>query len=63
MRQATLDLQLPHASSPYGVLTVSMGVITLEHGPLSAAQLQEQADALLYAAKDAGRNAIVCKIL
>lgn len=63
MRQATLDLQLPHASSPYGVLTVSMGVITLEHGPLSAAQLQEQADALLYAAKDVGRNAIVCKIL
>lgn len=52
------ELALPHASSPFGVVTASLGVITLpyQQPPVSTSYLMQQADALLYQAKNQGRN-------
>jgi diguanylate cyclase (GGDEF)-like protein len=50
-------LALPHAHSPYGVITISIGVAAMvpdeEH---DAAVLVRAADQALYRAKQAGRN-------
>ncbi len=59
VRQAIAALEIPHPASPYGVLTVSVGVaaaVAVEQqgvGSLIAA-----ADKALYAAKEAGRNRV-----
>jgi diguanylate cyclase (GGDEF)-like protein len=50
-------LAIPHAKSPYGVVTISIGVATMvpqEDG--NAAALVDAADRALYRAKQAGRN-------
>jgi diguanylate cyclase (GGDEF)-like protein len=50
-------LQLPHAGSPYGIVTVSIGVAAMVPQPGDAAQLLlREADAALYRSKQAGRN-------
>ena len=61
IRAAVAGLNMPHASSALGHLTVSIGVATIrpfgsEH---EAAQLVSWADQALYAAKAAGRNSSV----
>ncbi|WP_412851584.1 diguanylate cyclase [Ectothiorhodospira shaposhnikovii] len=51
---------LPHESSPLGVITVSIGVATLNMGDTrSPGQLIEAADLALYRAKASGRNRVV----
>ncbi|MFB9244367.1 diguanylate cyclase [Massilia antarctica] len=55
------QLALPHAKSPYGVVTISIGVVSLmadETG--SPEQLVEHADRAMYRAKTEGRNRALC---
>lgn len=45
------------------MLTLSIGVATLEAGPASAQQLLEQVDGQLYVAKRTGRNRVCATVL
>ena len=59
VRQAVEALALPHADSPRGHLTVSVGVAAAHAGPQGSVQaLMEAADAALYAAKQQGRDRV-----
>lgn len=58
--RAALDRSQPRRSAEGGVpYTVSIGLAMLERGE-DFAGLMRRADAALYAAKDAGRNRVVC---
>ncbi len=65
LRQAIVDLQLPHTanSEAGGVVTVSIGIATAlpqaQDQPGSEARLIKQADELLYEAKRTGRNKVM----
>ena len=55
--EAVSSLAIPHAASPHGIVTVSVGVASSPAGsPLEQAPLLEQADQSLYMAKNLGRN-------
>lgn len=57
MRQAVLELQLPHAKSHYGQVSLSLGVAMLLPNSQNAPQdLLAEADQALYQAKHDGRN-------
>lgn len=60
MRAAVEALQLPHAGSPLGIVTISGGVASIVplRGIDDTAVLVERADQALYAAKGAGRNRV-----
>jgi diguanylate cyclase (GGDEF)-like protein len=54
------EMALPHATSPFGHVTVSIGVATVIPGEgLSATTLLKKADEALYQAKAQGRNQAV----
>jgi diguanylate cyclase (GGDEF)-like protein len=58
-RAAVEALQIPHQGSPFGVVTVSMGLATIVAGGRTAtAEALEEADGALYRAKRAGRNRV-----
>jgi diguanylate cyclase (GGDEF)-like protein len=60
VRAAIQNLGLPHATSSYQIVTVSVGVaITLPNESQRPRDLIEAADAALYAAKHNGRNTVV----
>jgi diguanylate cyclase (GGDEF)-like protein/PAS domain S-box-containing protein len=58
--KAVSSLAIPHAESPHGVVTVSIGIASWPSGvALNQSLLLEQADRALYAAKARGRNIYV----
>jgi diguanylate cyclase (GGDEF)-like protein len=59
IRASLQALQLPHAHSPLGVLTASLGVAAIDgHSFATAGELIEEADRNLYIAKRDGKNAV-----
>lgn len=62
LQQGIQALGIAHGASPFGCVTVSVGVATVqgESGARSAVQLIEAADRALYRAKAAGRNRAEC---
>ncbi len=67
VRAALQALGLPHASNPAGCVTASFGVASMDFSdgqpvnPAPGKHLIAQADAALYAAKNAGRNTVCCE--
>lgn len=60
LRAAIEQLRIPHAGSPYGVVTISCGVETMvPAGKALPFDLVERADKKLYAAKITGRNRVI----
>jgi len=60
VRTAVLNLAMPHCTSNYQAVTVSIGVAcTKPNDAQRPGELIEAADAALYAAKHRGRNAVV----
>jgi PleD family two-component response regulator len=51
-------LAIPHAASPFGLVTASIGIVTLGYPAhaTGSGELMQQADKLLYHAKQHGRN-------
>ncbi|WP_161993219.1 GGDEF domain-containing protein [Lacisediminimonas profundi] len=57
--QAVESMEIPHAQSPFGKVTVSIGVAAMiPGGETSAEALVFSADEALYRAKNAGRNQV-----
>jgi diguanylate cyclase (GGDEF)-like protein len=57
LRHAVEGLALPNPSSPFGVVTVSVGAcVSPVHSGVTSNQILQQADEALYAAKQNGRN-------
>ncbi len=60
IREGLHRAELPHAASPFGLITVSIGVATLSPTPGTDGQtLLAQADEALYRAKQSGRDSVV----
>jgi diguanylate cyclase (GGDEF)-like protein len=55
-----LALQLPHPTSPFGLVTLSIGCATCSKETSSSEKLIKKADARLYLAKRNGHNRLVC---
>jgi diguanylate cyclase (GGDEF)-like protein len=60
LRAKIQKMAIPHAQSPAGVVTISVGLTTLKLGEsMAAADLLTRADEALYDAKYAGRNRVM----
>ncbi len=60
IRNAVLDLKIPHSSGNEAFVTLSLGISVAEnpYSIVTTKQIVEQADKALYQAKDAGRNQV-----
>lgn len=58
IRLSVMDLSIAHEDSPFGVVTISLGVATnnFEGETMTGKELLDRADNALYKAKDRGRN-------
>ncbi|MCP5195654.1 MAG: diguanylate cyclase [Gammaproteobacteria bacterium] len=59
MRQAVMDLRVPHQDAVLPPITISIGVAVAAVGETAATTLLSRADAALYQAKAQGRNRVV----
>jgi len=60
LREGVELLDLQHANTTgLKKITVSLGLIIIEHGMSDITHIYEQADALLYKAKKSGKNKVV----
>ncbi|GAA0857880.1 diguanylate cyclase [Aliiglaciecola litoralis] len=59
LRLAIKKLALPHSSSPFGEVTVSIGGALAQAPNMHETDLMKRADANLYFAKNAGRNQVL----
>jgi diguanylate cyclase (GGDEF)-like protein len=60
MCAAVRNLQLPHAASSLGVVSISAGVAGTAAAAFAQPALPHAADAALYRAKESGRNRVAC---
>lgn len=59
IRRDVAALAIPHAQSPFGAITISIGVASVPENPdCSIDELVRQADKALYRSKQSGRNQI-----
>lgn len=59
MRQSIENLKVEHTKSPHGIVTISLGVATLNPGPNELPDLLiKYADNALYQSKEQGRNKV-----
>ena len=59
IRENVQGMKIPHEElSPFGSVTVSLGVATVDHDLLSSEELVNHADRSLYMAKEKGRNRV-----
>lgn len=65
IRQEIENLAIPHPQSPHKVVTASFGLVILNNAmsSINSDELYAKADALLYQAKESGRNQVVHKTL
>lgn len=65
LRLALERLSLPHAGNPTGVITASFGLVLLQNDSptTNTTAVYALADKLLYEAKHAGRNRVMCQAL
>lgn len=65
MRLAVHALAIPHEGSPHGTVSISMGLLMLKGLSVTrtSAELYSTADAMLYQAKQAGRNSLISQTL
>ncbi|MBI5926945.1 MAG: diguanylate cyclase [Aquabacterium sp.] len=65
MLTSVQSLSIVHEGSPFGFVSVSMGLVILkaQGAPRAASELYSAADALLYQAKQAGRHQVISKTL
>jgi diguanylate cyclase (GGDEF)-like protein len=62
-REAVEQLRICHESSPFGIVTVSMGIATITAARKTSAQeALDEADAALDRAKKAGRNRVAVSV-
>lgn len=59
IRHAVEHVAVPHAGSPFGIVTVSLGVAEAAPGANSGTLVLAEADSALYRAKTQGRNRLV----
>jgi two-component system, cell cycle response regulator len=59
VRAAVAELAIPHAASPVGAVTVSVGVAEMSDAAVSHEDWLHRADVALYRAKREGRNRVV----
>ena len=57
--KAVHELKIPHATSDYEFLSLSIGVISIKGPTLDEEEILEQVDKCLYLAKEQGRNGFI----
>ncbi|MBF0118920.1 MAG: diguanylate cyclase [Desulfobacterales bacterium] len=64
LRQNVMSLNLPHSLSKYGIVTISLGVMsTVPNSEITFEDIIKKADELLYKAKNEGRNQVKYDVL
>jgi len=64
MRQGVENLAIDHVQNAnHKLLTISLGMVTIKHKTNNMLRIYEQADNLMYRAKNSGRNKILSRVV